>query len=499
MLFEIAPLLCLLLAPPADGDIDRELKRFTDVLAIVERRAADPVSADKAIFEGAIPGMLRRLDPHSVFFDSEQFAQLKELESSTRKGFGSVVSVLPGRVIVLQALPGTPAARSGLAPGDEIVAINGYSLAMLDLDQLIALMQQARQQQARIDVRRPGNARILQFVLTPEEMLSPSVERAFLLRPGIGYLRVASFDLETGKQIREAIEKLGGAKLGGLVLDLRNNPGGIMGAALETASLFLRPGQRIVTVRGRAMPSKDEAAPDKAEPYSFPVAVLINEKSASAAEIVAGALQDHDRATILGETSFGKGLVESVYPLSEGAGLALTTAYYYTPSGRSIQRPLAGGQIDQNAIAGRADSIREYRSDSGRLLKGGGGIQPDIQVSPEPLTRFRMVMEGSGVFTQFAAEYNRANRDIPGDFDVTAAILDKFQVYLSERNIRPGLAEWSREREWMRNRLKAEILTQAFGVERGDEVDARRDPVINAGIDALGRGATSPRRSPRWP
>ncbi len=493
MLFAIAPIVCLLLGPPPneEGDIERELKRFIDVFAVVESRAADPVSSQKAVFEGAIPGMLRRLDPHSVFFDAQQFDQLKELERSTRKGFGSVVSVLPGRVILLQALPGTPAAKSGLAPGDEIVAINGYSLAALDFDHLLALLQQARQQQARIDVRRPGNARILQFVLTPEEMQSPSVERAFMVRPNIAYLRVTSFDAETGKQIRSAIEKLGGSKLSGLILDLRNNPGGFMGAALETASLFLPAKKLILTVRGRAMPSKDEAVPDNAAPYRFPVSVLINEKSASAAEIVAGALQDHDRAAIIGEASFGKGLVESVYPLSEGAGLALTTAYYYTPSGRSIQRPLTGGQIDQTAIAGRADNVKEYRTGTGRRVRGGGGIQPDSAVYPEPLTRFRMVMEGSGMFTQFATHYTRRNPGIRDDFEVTAATLDEFQVYLSERNIRPGLGEWSREREWMRSRLKAEILTQAFGVERGDEVEARRDPVINAAVDALGWDLTT--------
>lgn len=486
MLSPLLPALALLLAPPQDrSDVDRELKRFIDAYALIERRAADPVSPEKAIYEGAIPGMLRRLDPHSVFFDPQQFDQLKELERSVRKGFGSVVSVLPGRVIVLQALPGTPAAKSGISAGDEIVAINGYVLAALDTEQLIQLLTQSRQQQARLDVRRPGRAGILQFILTPEEMQAPSVERAFLLRPGIAYLRVTSFDAETGKQIRDAIEKLGGSSLGGLVLDLRNNPGGIMGAALETASLFLPAKKMLVTVRGRATEPRSEAVPDGATPYTFPVSVLINGKSASAAEIVAGALQDHDRAVILGEPSFGKGLVESVYPLSENTGLALTTAYYYTPSGRSIQRPLETGlQIQQQTISDRAGALREYRTDSGRRVKGGGGIQPDRIVYPEKLSRFRMVMEASGVFPQFAIEYARRNR-IPEDFEVTGPVLDSFQVYLSERNIRPSLAEWSRERPWIAGRLKTEIYNQAFGVERGDEIDAQTDPVIAAAIAAL--------------
>src|SRR5688500_2624325 len=166
--------------------MDRSLKRFVDLFAVVEQNAADPLNPAQALYEGAIPGMLRRLDPHSVFFDPGQFQQLKELENSTRKGFGTVVSIVPGRVIVLQALPGTPSAKSGMSPGDEIVAINGIALARLEIEQLIQLLTQARQQQVMLHVRRPGNARILQLTLTPEEVQSPSVDRAFEVAHGVG-------------------------------------------------------------------------------------------------------------------------------------------------------------------------------------------------------------------------------------------------------------------------------------------------------------------------
>src|SRR5690348_15710305 len=185
-------------------DLDAPVKRLTQAYALVEQNAADPVSSEQAFYQGVIPGMLRRLDPHSVFFDPQQFEQLKQLETSTSKGFGSVVSVLPGRVIVLQALPGTPSAKSGMSPGDEILAINGYRLDRLDLDQLIGLLQQSRQQPAALEVRRPGNMRLLEFTLIPEEMQSPSVQRAFLLKDGVGYVRVSSFDEKTGAQVKEA-------------------------------------------------------------------------------------------------------------------------------------------------------------------------------------------------------------------------------------------------------------------------------------------------------
>lgn len=495
-MFLLVPALWLLASSPAD-ELPPAMKQFMEVYSAVEREAADPVNPDKALYEGAIPGMLRRLDPHSVFFDSGQFEQLKQLQDSTRKGFGSVVSVLPGRVIVLQVLPGTPAAKSGIGPGDEIIAINGIGLARLDLNQLVGLLSEARQQQARIDVRRPGNARLLSFILTPEELQSPSVERAFFLRPGVGYLRVSSFDAETGAQIREAIEKLGGRELKGLVLDLRNNPGGLLPAALDTASLFLKPEQALLSVRGRVVQSKEEKVPATASPYTFPMAVLVNGKTASAAEIVAGALQDHDRAVIVGEPSYGKGLVESVYPLSEGTGLALTTAYYYTPSGRSIQRPLAGSQIQTSSISNRFAQQREFRTDSGRTVRGGGGIQPDFEVYPEPMTRFRAALEATGAFTSFATEYTRLHGRAAQDFDVTPAVLDEFQVYLSARNIRPSVGEWSAERDWITNRLKTEVFNQSLGVERGDEVEAQRDPVIVTALEKMESGMPVARVSGR--
>jgi carboxyl-terminal processing protease len=469
------------LAFPND-DLAPLVKRLTDAFAIVEENAADPVNPEQAFYQGAIPGALRKLDPHSVFFDPQQFEQLKQLQTSTQKGFGSVVSILPGRIIVLQTLPGTPSAKSGIAPGDEILGINGYRVDRLAIEQLIALLTQSRQQQAHLDVRRPGNARIMQFVLTPEAMQAPSVERAFFVGAGTGYLRVSSFDQNTGQQIRESIEKLGGSNLAGLILDLRGNPGGLLPTALETASLFLEPGAALLTVRGRSVEQREEKVPQDAKPYSFPLAVLINGRSASASEIVAGALQDHDRAHVLGEPSFGKGLVESVYPLSDGAGVALTTALYYTPSGRSIQKPLDATQF-AISLKPQDDS---YRTTMGRTVTGGGGIIPDAIVYPAPMTRLRAVLDASGSFTNFATDYTQEHK-IDEDFEVTPALLDEFQLYLSQRNIRPGIPEWSAERDFIVNRLKTEIFNQALGVAKGDEVEAQRDPVILRAIEMLSR------------
>jgi carboxyl-terminal processing protease len=469
----------------ADDDLDSQMKSVIGAFAMVQQNAADPVTSEKAFYQGAIPGLLRRLDPHSVFFDPGQFEQLKRMESSTQKGFGSVVSLLPGRVIVLQTLPGTPSAKAGLAPGDEVVAVNGYFINRLDLEQITELLTESRQQQAQLDVRPSGSTGIKHLVLTPEEMQAPSVDRAFFVGAGIGYIRVESFDEKTSGQLKEAIEKLGGDRLAGLVLDLRNNPGGLLTAALETCSLFLQPGSKIVTVRGRNVPEKSEVVPTIATPYGFKLAILINEKTASASEIVSGAAQDHDRGTIIGQASFGKGLVQSVFPLSEATGLALTTALYYTPSGRSIQKPLDAARFELAAATAHPNRQQEFRTDKGRVVTGGGGIQPDLVVYPPATNRLRTVLDASGSFTNFATEYLR-DRKITADFEVTPQIIDEFRVFLSDRSIQPGISEWSGEREFIDNRLKTEIFNQAFGVEKGDEVEAERDPAILKALEVLG-------------
>jgi carboxyl-terminal processing protease len=477
-------LLCAATLHAAD-DLDAQLKAILNAYAIMERNAAEPISSEQAFFQGAIPGLLRKLDPHSIFFDPGQFDQVKKMEESTQKGFGSVVSLLPGRIIVLQTQPGTPSSRAGLTPGDEILAINGYEISRLEVEQLTQLLTQARQQQAQLVVHRPGVVRMLSITMIPEEMQTSSVERSFFLAAGIGYVRVGSFDLNTGTEIKKAIDKLGGDQLAGLVLDLRNNPGGVVKAALETSSLFLQPGTKILTVRGRHVPETSETVPSIATPYKFKLAILVNEKTASASEIVSGAMQDHDRATILGEVTYGKGLVQSVFPLSANAGLALTTALYYTPSGRSIQKPLDSEKFELGATTAHPNVQSEFRTDKGRSVTGGGGIRPDIVVLPPAMNRLRAVLDASASFTNFATEYLRKNKVTP-DFDITPDVMRQFQLFLSERGIQPGVADLTVEESFMSVRLKTEIFNQAFGVEKGDEVEAQRDPVIQKALEIVG-------------
>ena len=477
------PFLALLLLLSADdpaGTLPPEIKKIVDVFVTMDREAADPVTPGAAFFEGAIPGMLRTLDPHSIFFDPQQYDQLKQMQRSESKGFGTIVSVLPGRVIVLQAMPGSPSAKAGLAAGDEILAINGIPLERLEFEQLVQLLTEAKQREALLDIRHPGDARLFRLTMTPELVNTPSVDRAFELAPGIGYLRITGFEDSTGKLAKESIEKLGGANLKGLVIDLRGNPGGAVQAAVDIASLFLQPEQLVFSIQGRTAKSEEVRVPKLAQPYTFPLAVLTDGKTASAAEIVTGALQDHDRATVFGEPSYGKGIVQNVYPLSSDTAVALTIAFYYTPSGRSIQKPLESGQLDVSARA----PAGSFHTDAGREVRGGGGIQPDEVVYPLPQTRLSMVLDASGALTSFAGEYVQSH-PVKQDFEATPAVLDQLQAFLSARNIQPSVGDWLSHREWIQSRLRQEVLNLAYGVAKGDEVEMARDPVVQRAVQSL--------------
>jgi carboxyl-terminal processing protease len=466
-------------------DLDPYLKQFVDVLSAVQANSATAPPAEKTIYEGAIPSMLRQLDPHTQFFDPVQFQQLKQMQDSEQKGFGSVVSVLPGQVIFLQTFPGTPSNKAGIQAGDDLVAINNVAIQSLEPQQIIELLTEARQQKITVFVRRQGFSRPFQFTLTPELVDAPSVDRAFFLKPGYGYIRIASWDIQTAKQLHDAIEKLSPDKLKGLVLDLRNNPGGIVKAALDAAAMFLEPGQRILTARGRSKEVDSADVPKDAQPYHFALALIVNEKTASASEILSGALQDHDRATIVGEPTYGKGLVQSVMPLSQGAGLAITTAFYYTPSGRTIQKPLRDSALSETFAEKRSGALPTYQTDKGRKVTGGGGIQPDVLVAPASFTRLEGVLDASGAVTAFATQYLANHAPLPENFEVTSEVLDDFKVNLAGRAIQPGVGEWIADQQWIKSRLKEEIVTQARGVDKGDEVQAQRDPQVQAALKAL--------------
>ncbi len=476
-----AALSSLCVMAPAQESFEDVLRTFTKVYAAMEENAADPVEPSQAIYDGALSGAVRALDPFSVFLTADRMVQLQEMQSSREKGFGSIVSILPGRIIVLQVLPETPMARAGIEPGDEFLAVNNYMISALTDEQIVELLSQSRQGQVAVVVRRADSPRPLQFTLVPQEMDSRSVDKSFLLTEGIAYVHIKAFEGETAKQFRDAVEKLGGDSLRGLVLDMRDNPGGVIDSALDLSSFLLDPGAVILHARGRAQAPVTERVPAAAKPYRFPVVILMNEKTASAAEIVAGALRDHKRARLLGQRSYGKGLVQRVFPLSEGNGLALTTSYYFTPDGESIQRPLKNSQVRRQDDEANDSMDQEPPV----ALTGQGGIAPDETIEPAATNPLRYALEGSGAFASFATEYLRNDRKIDEHFQVDGMVLDEFQFFLSQRNFRPPLSMWIANSDYIRIRLMAEILNQSLGVEYGERVEAELDPGIQRALELL--------------
>ncbi|MGH9453574.1 MAG: S41 family peptidase, partial [Terriglobia bacterium] len=314
---------------PAD-DVTRGSLKLARVYQVLEQSYMSPVDPDHAIFDGAIRGMLSTLDPFTAFFDRGQFEMLQQQTRGEALGFGSILFVKPGKILVLETAQGSPSWRAGLGPGDEITGVNGIRVAQLGLDSLIELLQKSKSHAVTLEVIHPGHFVPQGYKLQPAEVAVPTVDKAFLYEKGIGYIHLASFESKSPREMAEALNRMSVNNLSGLILDLRNNHGGMIDAALGVASLFLPAGKVVLTVSGRAVPEKAYRTIAASPVYTKPLIVLVNGETASAAEVVTAALQDHDRALIVGESTFGKGVVETVRGLSEKTGLALLTAEYFT-------------------------------------------------------------------------------------------------------------------------------------------------------------------------
>lgn len=479
---------------PAD-EVTKQALKFAQVYGLLEESYMEPLDADRAIFDGGIRGMLSALDPFSSFFDPAQFEELQQFTLGKARGFGSILYVSPGKTLVLQTAQGSPSWRAGLGPGDEIVEVNGTRINRLDLPSLLELLQRARSQPARLGVIRPGQVVAQDFELNPAEVETPTVDRAFLLRPGLAYLHVSAFDQKTPREVTQAIERLGGASLRGLLLDLRGNRGGVVDTAVTLASLFLKPDVLVLTQHGRAVPEKSFRTSARPARFGLPLIVLVDDYTASAAEVLAAALQEHDRALIAGEPTYGKGVVESVDALSEGTGLALTTAQYFTPSGRSLQRPLPGTALaaPQASLAATADQV--FRTANGRVVAPGGGITPDVIVSAAPRDPWVSFLDQRGIFTSFASEYLTLRGKVERSFEPDAKVLDDFRSFLGEQRIRVPEEYWTLDQDYLKLKIKAELFNLIFGLAVGDEVETRGDPQVQkaAGLFAKLPGLLNPR------
>ncbi len=473
-------------APGGDSDVRDSLRQFATVYDMVEQNYAEPVNADKAIYNGAIPGMLHVLDPHSNFFDPKSYALLREDQRGKYYGVGMTVGPRNNKVIVIAPFVGTPAYRAGIRPGDIIIAVDGKPTDNMSTGDVADLLKGPKGTTVHITILREGADKPLEFSVVRDEIPRYSVDLHFLIRPGIGYMHVSGFNETTEHEVADALDQMGDLK--GLILDLRQNPGGLLSEGVGVADKFLRKGQLIVSHHGRSSPEKRYVASHGNGGKDYPLVVLVNRGTASAAEIVAGAIQDHDRGLIVGEITFGKGLVQTVYPLSENTGLALTTAKYYTPSGRLIQRDYSNVSLYDYYFNRESDDNNPGRevklSDGGRAMYGGGGITPDVKIAPTKSNHFQDSLLQHYAFFNFAKHYV-LNHHPTKSFEVDDVVMQEFRKFLDEEKVPYTEADLLESNDWLRSNIRSEVFVDAFGQEEGLKVRAESDPQVIKALDLL--------------
>jgi carboxyl-terminal processing protease len=481
-----------------ESQLRDSMKSFTNVYSLVEQNYAEPIQGEKAdiaIYDGAIPGMLRVLDPHSNFYDPKSYAKMREEQHGRYYGVGMTIQQQNNKVYVVFPFEGSPSFKAGIHPGDVIDSVDGKKIsvdgkipdALSSTDMVAKALKGPRGTHVQATMIREGQDKPLVFDLVRDEIPHPSVDLAYEIRPGVGYIHLTQFQETTAQEVIESINHFGDLK--GLIFDLRGNPGGLLSQAVEVCDHLLAKGQGIVSQRGRAFPDQNYTATRGNGGKSFPIVVLVNHGTASAAEIVSGALQDHDRALIVGETTFGKGLVQTVYNLSEDTGLALTTYHYYTPSGRLIQRNYSGVSLyDYYSHGGTAPADTRERevkfTDAGRTVYGGGGINPDEKIESPKSNHFQDTLLYKDVFFHFAPIY-LSNRTVDKNFQVDAAVLAEFKKFLTSQSIPYTEADLNGVMDWLKIGIKDKIVTIQFGQSQGLRTRADWDPMIQKALTYL--------------
>jgi carboxyl-terminal processing protease len=477
--------------------VQLQYRVFTAALAAVDREYVENVPSDRLVY-GAIDGMLHTLDPHSSFFDPKQYAQMRERQEGSYYGVGLSIQTVDGDVTVVSVFEGSPAYRAGIRRGDVIARVKGQDAKNWTTEQTAHELKGPKGTKVNISIRRPGYDKLIDMDVERDQVNITTVRGAFMIDAQTGYIKLGDFSETSDHEVGEALAKLKTQGMKRLVFDLRDNPGGPLDQAIRIANRYLPRGDMIVYTRGRIPNSDEDYRATETADYTGSMMVLVNRNSASASEIVTGSLQDHDRALVVGETTFGKALVQSVYRISEGAGLALTTGRYFTPSGRMIQRPWDGsfdeyltytlrdqtGQRDHNA------SQLKY-TDAGRKVYGGGGIEPDKffegPVQGFNPTRFGRALYSRGAFanyaerfaaqgdTRMAAAANGKKRLARG-FTVDEAMVNDFRSYLQGQKVKMDEASFTKDIDFVKAMIHYEIDVALFGTGEAQKNLIAKDP-----------------------
>ena len=466
--------------------LTEDYRTFTAALDAVEARYVDKVESDRIVY-GAISGMLQTLDPHSNFMDPQQYAQLRERQEGRYYGLGITIGVVDGDITVVSLFEGSPAYKLGIRRGDIIAKIDGEDAKGWKTDQAVRKLRGQKGTSVEVSIKRPGSEGLINIQVVRDEINIPTIPAEFMLDAQTGYVRLQDFAENTDRDLGRALSDLHDKGMKRLLLDIRGNPGGPLDQAIRVANRFLKKGDLIVYTRGRVPNSDaDYRATEESDYDTLPMIVIANRNSASASEIVTGALQDHDRALIVGETTFGKALVQSIYRVSQGAGLALTTAHYFTPSGRLIQRPwdstfdeyLTYTLRDQDDSKPHDAKDLKY-TDSGRRVYSGGGIEPDRRLDG-PIegfnpSKFGRMLYGRQLFAGFAQRFSVTGDTRPGatgkdrrfvsaDFVVDQAMVDDFKKFVATSGVKIDPAGWDTDAVFVKAMIRYDIDLALFGV-----------------------------------
>jgi carboxyl-terminal processing protease len=489
-------------------EVTQQYRVFTAALAAIDREYVEEVPSDRLVY-GGIEGMLKTLDPHSSFFDPRQYAQMRERQEGKYYGLGIQIQPIDGDITVMSIFEGSPAFKKGLRRGDVIARIEGEDAKGMTSEDAVKRLKGPKGTSVNISIKRRGYDQLIDLQVTRDEVHIVSVRGVFMIDNETGYLKLGEFTETSNQEVGAGLELLGTKGMKRLVLDLRDNPGGALDQAIAISNRFLPRGDMIVYTRGRSPNSdQDYRATEQSDYTHLPVVVLVSRNSASASEIVSGALQDHDRALVVGETTFGKALVQSVYRISEQAGLALTTGRYYTPSGRLIQRPWDGAFDEYLTYTLRDQKgAREHNSadlkytDAGRKVYSGGGIEPDKfmagPVEGFSPTKFGRQIWGSGQFQRFADQYmaegdtrfsaaNKNKKRIGKGFSVTDEMLQDFRAQLTTQKIAMDEEAFKTDLTFIKAMMHYEIDLALFGVEEARRNLILQDPQARFAISQFG-------------
>ena len=476
---------------------------FDEVMKRVENFYVDTIT-EPQLYRKAVDGLLLELhDPHSAYLPPDRLAKLNESTTGRYAGVGIQMDVRDGWITVVTPLPGTPAQRAGILTGDRVVEIEGKPTRSWTSDEAVKALRGAPGSVVHVVIERPGSATRLPFSLTREEIRFHSVQHALMLRDSIGYVALTIFSENSDQELRAAIDSLRGRGMRALVFDLRGDPGGLLDQGVAVADLFLDPGQKIVSMRGRTKDSDRDYVDRRPQPWpQLPLVVLVDSGSASASEIVAGALQDHDRALIVGTTSYGKGSAQSLFPVTDSSALKLTTALWYTPSGRSINKAHQSADDDDQAALRSlgAESPRpRFKTDAGRTVLGGGGITPDVIVADSAAdaqaTSLQAalgmhVAEFRDVLTDYALALKGQKRITTATFTVTPAMRSELYDRLRQRGVSIPRTLYDADSSVVDRLVADQIARYVFGPDAEYERLLHRDPDVAAALGMLARSRT---------